>query len=182
MLETFASLVVDELELRLIATRDALTGALSRRAFLQRVGAHMADRRQPPSTLAILDVDHFKSVNDRFGHPAGDTVLKQVVAACSGRIEAGDAIGRIGGEEFGILFAHCDLAAAHVAAERLRAAVAALGFDIGNGLRVTASFGLAELNGGTIDNAMAEADAALYVAKRDGRNRCVSLRDIMAAA
>lgn len=182
MLETLASLVVDELELRLIASRDALTGAMSRRAFLQRVEGQLADRNQPLSTLAILDIDHFKSINDSHGHPFGDEALKRVVETCVTQLDSGDVIGRLGGEEFGVLFARQDLVAAHAAAERLRLAIAGLAFDSVPDLRVSASFGLAELNPGSVDTAMAEADAALYVAKRAGRNRCKSLRDVMAAA
>lgn len=172
MLATFAALVVDELELRLIAHCDALTGAMSRRAFLDRVAIPLSGRAAGPSTLAILDIDFFKSINDCHGHPAGDMVLKSVVEACQGLLRPGDCIGRLGGEEFGLLFAGRDVVAAHAVAERLRACIAGLAFEFEPELRVTASFGLAELRGGSIEMAMSEADAALYMAKRQGRNRC----------
>ncbi len=180
-LEAFASLVVDELELRLIASRDALTGAMSRRAFLQYVEGQAADRH-PLSTLAIFDVDHFKSINDSYGHPFGDTVLKDIIQACFAELGSGDLLGRLGGEEFGVLFAGQGLDAAIASAERLRLAIAGLTFSGVPDLKVSASFGLAELRPGSIDTAMAEADAALYVAKRGGRNRCKSLRNVMVAA
>lgn len=182
VLEAFASLVIDELELRLIASRDALTGAMSRRAFLQRAEGQSANRNQPLSTLAIFDIDHFKSINDSHGHPFGDEVLKRVVETCVANLAGCDVIGRLGGEEFGVLFARQDLDAAHAAAERLRRAIAGLVFGSVPNLKVSASFGLAELSQGSIDAAMAEADAALYVAKRAGRNRCRSLRDVMVPA
>ena len=172
MLATFAALVVDELELRLIAHCDALTGAMSRRAFLARVANPLPGPTSAPSTLAIMDIDFFKSINDRYGHPAGDKVLKSVVAACQSQLRPGDCIGRLGGEEFGVLFAGRDAVAAHAIAERLRVSIADLRFGIGDALQVTASFGLAELRGGAPEQAMGEADAALYLAKQQGRNRC----------
>ena len=175
MLATFAALVVDELELRLIAHCDALTGAMSRRAFLERLTMSLSGQVPGPSTLAIMDIDFFKSINDDYGHPAGDVVLKAVVAACQSRLRPGDCFGRLGGEEFGILFASCDVSAAHAAAEQLRTSIAEIVFDFEPALQVTASFGLAELHRGSIELAMGEADAALYMAKRQGRNRCSSI-------
>ena len=192
MLATFAALVVDELELRLIAHCDVLTGAMSRRAFLERVEAQMpgrqsAGRQMPgrssgPSTLAILDIDFFKAINDRYGHPVGDTVLRHVVTACQDQLGPGDVIGRLGGEEFGVLFNGRNLMSAHAAVERLRMAIAAIIFDFESDLRVTASFGLSELRPGTLDVVMSEADAALYMAKRQGRNRCCSFGNANDAA
>jgi diguanylate cyclase (GGDEF)-like protein len=173
----FASLVVDELELRRIAERDHLTGSLSRRGLISRLEKEIKrfQRYQRPSAFLMMDIDHFKSVNDRFGHPTGDKVLKAVAAACSQQLRANDFMGRLGGEEFGILLSETDEAGAWSAAEKIRRSIENLLVPAGGGIGVTASFGLAAMNFevATAEDWVATADEALYCAKRSGRNRCV---------
>lgn len=177
ILKSFAALVVDELELRRIAERDHLTGALTRRGFSEQMKKEIArfQRHKHNSVLVLLDVDHFKSVNDQHGHPAGDKVLKAVAAVCLEHLRAGDSFGRIGGEEFAVLLADTDLSGGMAAAEKVRRAIEETHIDVAEGIAVTASFGLAALTSSVSrpDDWLAEADGALYAAKRQGRNRCV---------
>ena len=177
ILASFAALVVDELELRRIAERDHLTQALTRRGFVEQMKKEIArcHRHGRDSVFVMMDIDHFKSVNDRFGHPAGDEVLKAVSAACAGMLRDNDALGRLGGEEFGILLTETDTAGGLAAVEKLRRTIEQLTVDVGGGIRVTSSFGLAGLSSTvkTPDDWVREADQALYAAKHSGRNRCV---------
>lgn len=177
ILKSFASLVVDELELRRIAERDHLTGALTRRGFSQQLKKEIArfQRYECQSVLVLLDVDHFKSVNDRFGHPGGDEVLKLVSSVCQRHLRQNDFFGRLGGEEFGILLTDTDADGGWNAAEKVRRAIEEQPLDVGERIRVTASFGLASINApiSRPEDWIAEADEALYAAKREGRNRCV---------
>lgn len=172
----FARLVVDELEMRQIAVTDQLTGSLSRRGFMAAVDREIARCRRyaRPVTLAVLDVDHFKRVNDTHGHPAGDAVLRQLVGRCTSMLRPVDLVGRLGGEEFALLLPETGISAAALTIERVRAAIAAEPFEIGTShpLRVTASFGLTALD--THDDAdtwLQRADTGLYAAKRGGRDR-----------
>lgn len=177
ILSSFAALVVDELELRRIAETDHMTGAVSRRGFVEQIDAGIARcrRENRSSVLVLLDIDHFKSVNDRFGHPAGDAVLKTLSALCADHLRSTDCFGRLGGEEFGILLADVDEAHGLRLAEDIRARIAAHLMPVGLGLRVTASFGVSALSPSLTAAAqwIAQADMALYAAKRSGRNRCV---------
>lgn len=180
VLASFGNLVVDELELRQIAASDQLTGALSRRGFIAAVDKEMARCRRyaRPAALALLDIDHFKRINDTLGHPAGDAVLREVVARCAGVVRPGDTIGRIGGEEFGLLLPETAPADGLAAADRLRRAIASAGFGEGAALAVTASFGIAPLTDQpTAERWIGDADAPLYAAKRAGRNRCIMAAD-----
>lgn len=182
ILQSLASIVVDELELRRIAETDHLTGAQSRRGFVTLVEKEIERYRRGNrgSVLVLLDIDHFKSVNDRFGHPAGDTVLQAVARICASHLRTNDGFGRMGGEEFGILLTETDEAGGVQAAEKIRELIAGHPMPIGDGLKVTASFGLSPLRSGHTDaNAwIAEADKALYEAKRSGRNRCLVARSM----
>ena len=175
ILSSFAALVVDELELRLIAERDVLTGALTRRGFITKVEneIRLAQSGDRTATLAILDIDHFKRVNDRFGHPAGDEVLKAVVGVCEDQLEGSAWFGRIGGEEFAILLPEIGERDACVKIESIRRALEHLLIPVAGGIRVTASFGVAEWDGDIArsNEWLCKADEALYVAKREGRNR-----------
>lgn len=173
MLERFSGLVVEQLELRTLAHQDSLTGALTRRAFSERARAALAEhaRDGADAALLMLDVDHFKAVNDRFGHGVGDEVLKGVADACRTTLRPGDVFGRLGGEEFAVLLATTGFSEAAAIAERLRVAIQvqpADGWPV-----VSASFGLAMATIEGVDQWLAAADAALYEAKRGGRNRCV---------
>lgn len=177
ILTNLAAIVVDELELRRIAERDFLTGALSRQGFTGQMDKEIKrfDRSQQDSVLAIMDLDHFKAINDNFGHPAGDAVLKAVASTCTSLLRENDAIGRLGGEEFGILFTGTDETGSRLAVEKIRRAIEEQVVPVGNGISVTASFGLASLRSNTAsaEDWMTEADEALYRAKRSGRNRFI---------
>lgn len=157
-------------------TTDHLTGVANRAHFFdvaERQTQHCRRTGQSAAVI-VLDIDHFKQVNDRFGHALGDEVLKAVGTTCKAALRPSDTLARLGGEEFVVLLPAADLERACETAERLRIAVAALQIDTPLGvIGVTASFGCATLDGGGLDLAavLASADAALYVAKRDGRNR-----------
>jgi diguanylate cyclase (GGDEF)-like protein len=183
VLEDLAHFAVNELELRRLATTDCLTGALSRRAFRDEAGraVGLALRHGHDLTCVVFDLDHFKSVNDTFGHGFGDTVLKDSVSTCRELLRTTDLLGRIGGEEFGIILPHTGRKAALDVAEKLREAVARQEWQIGETTwRVTASFGLAALDKSLRDfeALLARADSALYSAKAEGRNRSVALRPV----
>lgn len=176
VLTGFARLVVDELEMRQIATTDQLTGSLSRRGFVAAVEREIArcHRYGRPASLAILDVDRFKRVNDTYGHPAGDAVLRQMVTRCTSLLRPVDVVGRLGGEKFAILLPETGEHAARLTIERLRGSIAAGAFEIkvADALQITASFGLSALApGDTADTWLERADRALYAAKRGGRDR-----------
>ncbi|UUR08916.1 sensor domain-containing diguanylate cyclase [Sphingomonas glaciei] len=181
ILTKFARLVVDELELRHMADHDHLTGALTRRAFLERLGQLRREDDQR-SVLAIFDLDHFKAVNDRFGHPVGDEVLSAVAQVCKSRLTRGDVFGRVGGEEFGLLLTEVSLVEAFTRIESMRVAIGRLSFAASEELTMTASFVLLELDEHSPSSAMAIADAALYSAKRSGRNQSVNAADLLVAA
>jgi diguanylate cyclase (GGDEF)-like protein len=167
-----------ELEQRTKAQTDPLTGALNRRAFMTR-GARLAARHEhdnAPLSLLFLDIDHFKSLNDRFGHLAGDDVLMKFVQVVHDNIRPTDFLFRIGGEEFCCLLPRTRLDQAHTVAERIRhqfdgARVLAAGTPV----TATVSIGIAstETFGYDIDTLMRKADMAVYAAKRQGRNRVV---------
>lgn len=154
------------------ARSDALTGILNRGAFMEEVSAQLS--RQPQSgVLLLLDLDHFKSVNDTHGHLAGDKVLRRLTSAIGARLGERMVFGRFGGEEFALYAPDLDLEEGAVFAEVLRADVAALSighFD--NLISATVSIGVASsvLSGGDVDTLIGAADFALYQAKADGRN------------
>ena len=163
--------------LQVEAARDPLTGLLNRRA-LEAEAARLfaeAETTGQPLALLLLDLDHFKAVNDTHGHPAGDAVLKGSAEALAREIRHDDLACRWGGEEMLAVLRNCDLARAEERAVRLRAAIAATRFTGAPGLRVTASIGVAAFpdHGAGLDELAARADMALYVAKRYGRNRVV---------
>ena len=165
-------------ELTLLATRDALTGCLNRRAFLTESERCMdaATRAEAPLCAIMCDVDHFKSINDRFGHGGGDEVLKAVARALARGLRTGDLLGRYGGEEFCIVLPDANLEQALAIAERLRADVEA---NAGSAVRqfadvkVTMSFGVEQFGTDAAQFAalVDRADQALYHSKESGRNR-----------
>ncbi|WP_343636743.1 GGDEF domain-containing protein [Roseateles sp.] len=161
-------------EFELLATRDALTGALTRRAVLQAGGEEFDRwrRYEQPLSLLLLDIDHFKQVNDRHGHQTGDRVLAEAVAVMREQLRATDRLGRYGGEEFVILLPSTGPEAARASAERVREALAA--HEPAPGIPpCSASLGVAWTQPGdaSLDALLARADAALYRAKAKGRNR-----------
>jgi diguanylate cyclase (GGDEF)-like protein len=162
-------------DLAVASRRDALTALPNRRAFEEELARETARAARSGAHLSVvaLDVDRFKAVNDERGHAAGDAVLRAVAARAAAAIRAGDLLARVGGEEFAILLPAADLPRAAEAAERIRAALAALPVDAaGHSVPITASFGCAALAPGESGDALvARADARLYEAKRTGRNR-----------
>ncbi|AKS43184.1 diguanylate cyclase [Wenzhouxiangella marina] len=159
--------------------RDELTGLHNRRHLMAGLDDELARRRQrmdSPLSLAILDVDHFKAINDRAGHLVGDEVLRQLARLLEGAVRETDLLARIGGEEFAVLMPDSGLAPARSICERLRSAVERAEFAVaaGSGIgTVTVSIGLAEWGAGMNEasDLLRAADAELYRAKREGRNR-----------
>ena len=164
-------------ELRRLATTDSLTELANRRHFMERMGETLSRLHRDPEQTAsvlILDIDHFKSVNDTHGHATGDTALCVLSRILRDELRREDTAGRIGGEEFAILLPGSDLHSAAAFAERLREKIAETTVSIGNGqLGVTVSIGITAVNATdtTVDQPFARADAALYRAKGAGRNR-----------
>jgi diguanylate cyclase (GGDEF)-like protein len=159
-----------------LATHDALTELCNRRHFLELLDKEIARaaRHGRPLALAILDVDHFKPINDAHGHIAGDGVLRRIAEVLRQHVRGEDVAARIGGEEFAVLLPEAASDDALAFAERLRAAIAAVVFSPGGEQRqVTVSIGLADLGPGCNDRSqlLRAADAALYQAKDTGRNR-----------
>ncbi len=159
------------------ALRDDLTKAFNKKYFQDRIESEFAYsvRHHIPLTLVSFDLDHFKLVNDTYGHPAGDYVLSEVAGVVLGSIRVEDVFARVGGEEFAVICRGTDPKQGEVVGERLRSAVAAkkLAFD-GKPIPVTISVGLATIPGHAIRDAVefiGAADSALYEAKHQGRNR-----------
>lgn len=156
------------------ARTDALTRVNNRRAFDEEMHKCVAaSGSQGRSTsIMLLDVDFFKRLNDKYGHSAGDEVLKAVASTLKARVSSDDIVCRYGGEEFTIIFPGTSLSLAHIAAERARAAIGAMSLQFeGRPLHVTASVGLAEMRPGeNAEEVLKRADEALYVSKRDGRD------------
>jgi diguanylate cyclase (GGDEF)-like protein len=166
-------------EIYQLATHDMLTELYNRRHFIEMADKEIARalRHQRPLALCIVDVDLFKPINDRHGHIAGDEVLRQIASLVKQHVRSDDIAARIGGEEFAVMLPESDAAVASQFAERLRNAVADTGFAPGGeAQRITVSIGISTLSGTRTSrpSLMAAADAALYRAKDDGRNRvCV---------
>ncbi|MFI8614614.1 GGDEF domain-containing protein [Acidovorax sp. NPDC077693] len=156
-----------ELEHR--ANHDPLTGVLNRAAIIERVNRHFV---REDLALVVLDIDHFKRINDSFGHPTGDRVILGVVACLKAVVPATAQIGRVGGEEFTVVLPRHGGAESERVAQELRRAIETHGFDLPDGSGVTASFGVCWAPAGSdFDGAYGLADEALYVAKRGGRNQ-----------
>ncbi|RAN75169.1 hypothetical protein B5P43_26385 [Bacillus sp. SRB_336] len=171
---------VAQTELRRLARTDPLTGVLNRMALDEKASAlfRQSASRQPGCAALMIDADHFKAINDRFGHAGGDGVLATLAGAIAGQLRAGDILGRIGGEEFLILLPDTAIDGAMALGEKLRAAVENLRLELdGEPQAITISVGVAARTpddrqpGMLIDR----ADRALYAAKRDGRNRVTTL-------
>lgn len=157
------------------STQDLLTGLANRRHLLERIKAESArrTRRKVPFCIAMADVDHFKGVNDRYGHEAGDLVLVQVAANMRAGLREADLCGRWGGEEFLLLLPDTHLADAVMLIDRIRERIAAQSV-VGDGklVTVTASFGVVEQHvKESVADTIRRADEAMYIAKHKGRNR-----------
>jgi diguanylate cyclase (GGDEF)-like protein len=169
-----------------LATTDGLTGLLNRRTFNAQITARLreAQRYRRPLSLLLLDVDHFKKVNDTYGHPAGDAVLRGVAQLAQQQARETDLVARYGGEEMALVLPETDARGALVIGERIRAAVAAAQHPTEQGaLKVTLSVGVATWPGAGEDAAglIESADRALYRAKQGGRNRVEAARGRAAA-
>jgi diguanylate cyclase (GGDEF)-like protein len=165
-------------ELRRAAETDPLTGVSDRRRFFAVAAQALADSEaaEHPLSLLMVDIDHFKSINDRFGHAAGDEVLRTAARRMAEAVRLEDTVGRLGGEEFAVLLPNLDGAAAAAVAERLRAVAADPPIEVGEA-RIAAriSVGGVTHRGGpaSLDTLLERADQALYDAKRGGRDRVV---------
>jgi diguanylate cyclase (GGDEF)-like protein len=164
-----------EEKLRRQATHDALTGILNRGAIMERIAIEMerAYREHGNLCVAMVDIDHFKNVNDMFGHSTGDTVLCETTSRMSSVLRPYDSIGRYGGEEFIVVFPGCDLPEATAIADRVRRAISITPVPTRAGdIYVTASLGIAEArHSKDADAVIREADRALFRAKKTGRDR-----------
>lgn len=168
-----------QLRFRSLARHDGLTGAFNRQHFLEQAQHALARLHAAGASacLVLLDLDHFKEVNDTHGHAAGDDVLTRAVAICRGELRASDVFGRLGGEEFGILMPACSCAQGTEVSHRIRRTLAATStrLDPTTVIRVSASFGLActHTSGYVLAQLLSAADAALYRAKDAGRNQLI---------
>jgi len=177
VLTDLAAIAMNELELRRLASTDGLTGALTRRAFREDASRAMAlaQRHRHALSCIALDIDHFKAINDTYGHAAGDSVLAGSAATCRSLLRQSDVFGRVGGEEFAVLLPHTGRQDALGVAEKLREGLAAQRFHSGEApFSITASFGIASAGpSDDVDALLRAADEALYAAKATGRNRCI---------
>ena len=168
-----------EEELKILATTDSLTGLSNRRHFLGAAALVMESFRRyhRPLALVVLDIDHFKKINDSYGHATGDQVLVTVADTMRSVLRSADLCGRFGGEEFVCLLPETTETEARIVAERLRRALAEQSVATAEGtVRFTASIGLtvADVSDATVESLLQRADAAMYEAKKAGRNRVVS--------
>jgi diguanylate cyclase (GGDEF)-like protein len=155
---------------------DSLTGVLNRRSLIERLDAAClrARARGLPISLLFIDLDHFKEINDSFGHPAGDACLAAIIPPIQAELRQSDVIGRYGGEEFVVILSSADTAAAHPIAQRILERVASVRVNgFGEPIALTCSIGVAtsDMLGVWGEHLIAQADAAVYAAKRSGRNR-----------
>jgi diguanylate cyclase (GGDEF)-like protein/PAS domain S-box-containing protein len=179
LLETFSDITELKLlqkKLELLATTDSLTGILNRRHFIELSEKEISrgQRSGFPLSIAMIDIDHFKEINDTYGHTVGDLAIKGLVALCNDDLRPYDLFGRLGGEEFAITMVECDLQKAFVMSERLRKKIANYILNVnGQKIKIKISIGVAELSGDTesFESLMKRADQVLYLAKKLGRNR-----------
>ena len=177
ILDLQEQLMAAQEQLRDQASRDPLTGIWNRTAVFEVLRREVArsERESSPLAVAMADLDHFKNLNDTYGHMAGDAVLREATRRMSTCIRSYDAIGRYGGEEFLVVLPGCDEQSAAGRAERLRGAIVNKPFDTSEGrITVTCSLGVASTSSGAngdVESLLRAADAALYRAKANGRNR-----------
>lgn len=169
-----------EHELTKLANTDVLTSVLNRRAFMERLDAEISRSRNDkvPMSVLMLDIDHFKKINDTYGHPCGDQAIMALTKACESSTRCTDMVGRLGGEEFAMILPETPLTSGVSFAERLRGIVEKTQIDsLPNYVRITVSIGVTPLGrNDTADSILKRADNALYKAKNSGRNKVVSLQ------
>ena len=171
-----------------LAITDPLTGLFNRRRFADVLRREVAVTRRYKNSLALLmiDLDHFKIINDRFGHDSGDEVLRAIAAALSSGLREVDLAARYGGEEFAIIMPHTTKTNAEIVARRIAAQIGSLVHEFqGEKVSLTASLGIADvadLSEANAENLVKAADVALYEAKRSGRNRIVLFEEHMLLA
>lgn len=175
-----------EQELKHQASTDPLTGLANRRAFELAAKRELARARraQSPLSLALLDIDHFKRINDEHGHAAGDEVLRVVGRVLAECLRCEDCVGRVGGEEFAVMLPGAALSEAREVLQRVLARLASTTVQAGpQRIAVTATVGLAQCSAGgaSLEALLSSADAALYAGKREGRNRVMVAADVPAA-
>lgn len=180
LVERSKELEAAKLEAEKLARTDPLTGLHNRRAFFEHAHTidELANRHKQAYSVIMMDIDHFKSVNDTFGHDVGDRAIKFVAGSVVEIARSSDIAGRIGGEEFGLLLPQTLADSAVNVAERLRRSVASKTLDVpGERIGLTASFGVAQYRGDqdSFQQILNKADQALYEAKRGGRDRVVVL-------
>ncbi|BCO18650.1 GGDEF domain-containing protein [Alteromonas sp. KC3] len=162
-------------QLKKLALTDELTQLANRRSFVDAVETELArvQRNQASATMLVIDLDHFKRINDTYGHLAGDHVLKHTAAILRQSTRQYDIVGRLGGEEFAVFMSEADLNVAYEVAERIRSSLAQSVTEVdGNSISVTASIGICtKLKPDSFETLFTDADEALYKAKSDGRNR-----------
>lgn len=166
-------------ELEHYASKDFLTGMMNRRVFLQMGKKYflISSRHQKPLSFLMIDIDHFKAINDTFGHEMGDNVLKNFSLTLKDNLRENDLAGRLGGEEFGIILPETNLEQAMVVAEKIRLSIATMKCYMGNKpFIITVSIGVSELipSDVSLEQIQKRADKALYFAKNEGRNQTVS--------
>jgi diguanylate cyclase (GGDEF)-like protein len=177
LLSKLRELAVAHHELSIVASTDVLTSCLNRRAFTAMVDAYLervvAQGAKREGALLIIDVDHFKNVNDSFGHECGDEALKIIAQAIKEVVREIDLVGRIGGEEFSVFLPGTDANRTQIVAERIRVAVSTLEFyPTGNRCDLSVSVGGATYDReATFSDLFRQADLRLYAAKQNGRNR-----------
>ncbi|MEG6510059.1 diguanylate cyclase [Methyloligella sp. 2.7D] len=174
----FGILMISEVShrrLHRLATTDPLSDALNRRGFFEKGTAALGPHEKASrAAVVVFDIDHFKRINDAYGHPAGDRVIAEFAARARDQLRPGDIFGRLGGEEFALLLPRMNREEAALIADRIRAVLSATPIQYGDhAISVTASAGLAAAprDGTDLDRLIAMADAALYTAKQNGRNR-----------
>lgn len=163
-------------ELEWLATRDTLTGCVNRRSFFGTYESvwQKAQQNHLPLSIVMIDIDHFKSINDNYGHSAGDEVLRDVAASIMETVDETDVVCRYGGEEFTVLMPETSMDDAELRAEKCRLAIKALTFSVAD-LKVTGSLGISALcqQAASNQDLLDQADQCLYVAKRNGRNQVI---------